>query len=88
MLKFVKPYAKGGNDQGQQVSQIWQLIDLRAYEDEVKRGGVSARLTAHFNALEEAAGASFSMSVNAFTGKPEDIKNYWDNKRSPLCLNY
>lgn len=84
MLRFVKPYAKGAKDEGQKVSQLWQLLDLRAYKDEIARGGVSARLSTSLNTSENASETSFSISMYAFTGNIKDIKSYWDNKNDPL----
>ncbi|MCM8525054.1 MAG: FecR family protein [Lentisphaeraceae bacterium] len=86
MLQFVKPYAKGAADENQNVSQLWQIIDLKEYRDEVNRGGVRARLTAFFNTVENLSVTdnSFSISLNAFNGEISQIKNYWDQKRDPF----
>ena len=86
MLQFVKPYAKGAADENQNVSQLWQIIDLKKYRDEVNRGGVTARLSAFFNTVEQLSVSdnNFSISLTAFNGEISEIKKYWDQKRDPF----
>jgi len=86
MLQFVKPYAKGARDENQNVCQIWQVIDLKSFDDEIRRGGVTARLSAFFNTADNLTvdDNSFSISLVAFNGDIEEIKKYWDNQKEPL----
>ena len=86
MLQFIKPYAKGAANENQNVSQLWQIIDLKKFRDEVNRGGVTARLTAFFNTIENLSVSdnNFSISLNAFNGEISEIKKYWDQKRNPF----
>ena len=86
MLQFVNTYAKGARDENQNVSQLWQLIDLRQFKDEVGRGGVHARLSAMFNTIENlnSDDTSFTISLVAFNGDFNETKRYWDNKKEPL----
>lgn len=86
MLQFVKTYAKGAQNQDQNVSQLWQLIDLKPFKDEVGRGGVNARLSAMFNTLEslQADDTSFTISLVAFNGDFNETKKYWDKKGEAL----
>ena len=86
MMQFVETFAKGAKNEGQNVSQLWQIIDLKKFRDEVGRGGVTARLSALFNTIEnlESDDTSFTISLVAFNGAPDEIKKYWDNKKEPL----
>lgn len=84
MLRFVNSYAKGGTDKGQNVSQLWQVVDLRQYSDEVGRGGVRARLSAFINKVSDAESTSFGIMALAFKGDMSHVKSYWDRQNEPL----
>ncbi|MDF1860991.1 MAG: FecR domain-containing protein [Verrucomicrobiales bacterium] len=71
---------------GQQASELWQLVDLSAFSDEVNRGGVVADLQAAFNRAAQSpdTDTKFGIGITAFRGSIPDAAEYWDRKREPL----
>ena len=85
MIRFIKPYLKGEEDNGQTSCQVWQIIDLREHSSHVNHGGVTANLKAFVNMVEEGGdNVDFIVSLLAFNGSFEEVKSYWDRKRQPL----
>jgi len=85
MLQFLGTTASPEDPNGE-ASELWQVIDLTPYSDEVNLGGVEAALSAKFNRVPGSSRVdrTFGIALFAFQGSVELVDSYWDRKNAPL----
>ncbi|MEM7599823.1 MAG: FecR domain-containing protein [Verrucomicrobiota bacterium] len=82
-LEFVAPHSQGENSKGHAASEVWQLLDLREFSDEVNQGAITAKLHSSFNKSNSIDSARFQIQITAFRGQLSQAKEYWDRKQEP-----
>lgn len=81
MLQFLATYSAGAVGAGdQRASEIWQIVDLRPFSDQVNAGEVTASLRASFNRTSGSENSQFKLGMNAFRGRQEEAESFWDRK--------
>ena len=85
MLQFLGTTASPEDPNGG-ASELWQVIDLTPYSDEVNRGGVEAAFSAMVNRVSGSSRVDrkFGIALFAFQGSVELVDSYWDRKNQPL----
>lgn len=85
MLQFLGTSATPEEPRGQ-ASELWQMIDLTPYADEVNRGGVEATFSTKFNRVPGTSQIDhrFGIALVAFQGSEKLASSYWDRKNEPL----
>lgn len=86
MARFLAARGSGEGDTGQRASELWQLVNLSPFSDEVNRGGAVAKLKARFNRVAGgvATDRRFGIGITAFRGVLPEADDYWDRKADPL----
>jgi FecR protein len=78
MLQFLS--APAGNP-----SEVWQIMDLRAYKQLIDGGTVEATLSAYFNQVPNGgrqSGDKFGLALAAFDGLPDRVKSLWAERNT------
>lgn len=85
MIQFIGTSASPEFPRGR-ASELWQILDLTPFSDEVNRGGVEAILSARFNRIPGSSrnDRKFGIALYAFQGSVELAVAHWDQRHEPL----